>query len=144
MSDGDLRQIFSAHLRDFHWQAVETWSTGQGVPDVNYCGGGIEGWIENKATATRAVDLSPGQIGWIERRIRAGGRVFIAVRRVTTAGPRKGAACDELHLFPGSCARSLLEDGLNDLKALGIWPGGPGKWNWDTIRVLLLKAKIIQ
>lgn len=142
MSDGELRQAFSSHLRDFHWQAVETWSTGQGVPDVNFCFGGVEGWIENKSTSGWVVDLSPSQIGWIERRIRNGGRVFIAVRRLATAGPRKGAAVDELYLFPGFEVRALADGGLDRKKAIGVWSRGPAKWDWATIRLILTKVKV--
>src|SRR5580765_135563 len=101
MTDGNLRSIFQTYIPQFHWQAVETWSTGQGVPDCNFCGKGIEGWIENKRTAAWKVDMLPEQVGWIERRLRAGGRVFIAVRRKHFGGIKKGKPEDELWLFNG-------------------------------------------
>lgn len=144
MSDGNLRAIFQKHLPSAHWQPVESWSTGQGVPDVNFCfPGGIEGWIENKATDGWAVDISPHQIAWLERRARAGGRVFVAVRRVAQAGPRRGPACDELWLAPGAEVRSLKATGLAEGGAfLGFWEGGPAKWHWPTILKLLIRRPL--
>ena len=48
VTDGNLRQLEMRYIRDCHWQSVETWSTGQGVPDVNGCIDGVEFWVENK------------------------------------------------------------------------------------------------
>lgn len=134
MSDGNLRNIFTQHLTA-HFQPIETWSTGQGVPDTNYCfAGGHEGWIENKLTAANAVDISSYQVAWLERRARVGGRVFVAVRRVAAAGPRRGVASDELWLFPGRTARLLMLGGLKATAPLGNWAGGPAAWDWEAIR----------
>lgn len=139
MSDGNLRSLFQKHLPDIHWQPIETWSTGQGVPDVNGCCGGREFWIENKATGGWTIHFEPGQVAWAERRVRAGGRTFVAVRRQANAGPRRGQAVDELWLFNGESARALA---LNGLKAgprpLVQTSGGPARWDWPKIRQLLL------
>ena len=137
--DGGLRKIFHTSLPRFHWQAVETGMTGLGVPDSNYCVGGVEGWIEFKFTTALAVNISGPQVGWIERRIRAGGRVTIAVRRTTTAGPRKGPATDGLWLYDGSSARELFSVGLKHQDRLGHWDGPPKKWNWREVDRLLLR-----
>lgn len=138
MSDGDLRNIFKSRLFAAHWQPIESWSTGQGVPDAEYCfPGGLSGWIEHKKTTAFAVDFQPHQVGWIERRLRAGGRVFVAVRRVASAGPRKGRAVDELHLFGGLSARSLSENGIGETESIGSWGGGPSAWDWYRIAAIL-------
>lgn len=137
MADGNLRLIFQKHLPEAHWQPVET-LIGRGIPDVEYCfPGGITGWIENKKTNGWSVDISPNQVSWAERRIRAGGRCFVAVRRLATAGQRREAA-DELWLFRGAEARALMTDGLKGKQpVLGIWPKGPAAWDWQAIRRIL-------
>jgi hypothetical protein len=128
VSDGQLRQIFRKHLPEAHWQAIETWSTGQGVPDVEYCfPGGACGWIENKATQGWKVDVRPHQVAWIERRIRSGGRVFVAIRR-------KG---DELWLFPGDEVRRISEEGIKALQPILLCCSGPAHWNWGKVREIL-------
>ena len=139
--DGGLRKILPSHLSKFHWQAIETGGTGRGIPDMNFCFGGIEGWVENKLTTADAVNLSPEQVGWIERRCRAGGRVFIGVRRLCKAGPRR-VAKDEFHLYPGVAARELKVLGLSRIasaKRLGLWAGGPAKWDWNAIAAALTR-----
>ncbi len=114
--DDGLRPIFRSRLSGMHWQAIESGLVERGIPDSNYCARtsvlgfedrypGIEGWIEYKATSNYTVDLRPEQVGWLTTRARHGGRVFVAVRRRATAGPRGGAADDELHLFSGEFAR---------------------------------------
>lgn len=124
--DGNLRVLFSKNLPQAHWQSIETGTTGAGVPDANYCCDGIEGWIEFKTVNHNKVTLRPSQIGWIERRIRNGGRCFIAVRRR-----------HELFLFDGENSRSL------DLKKsifLFYSFGGPAKWNWNVVAEFLFKS----
>src|SRR5262245_12716207 len=98
MRDGGLRALLVRNLPRVHFQSVETWSTGQGVPDLNYCVDGSEGWIELKKSDGWVVDFEPQQIAWLERRARAGGRVFVFVSRAET----------ELYVLPASAARPLL------------------------------------
>ncbi len=138
--DGSLRGLFRNHLRrDFHWQSIETGGTGRGVPDSNYCCNGIEGWVEFKQTTGWAVTLQPEQIAWLVVRAKAGGRVFIAVRRLDTGGPRKGDASDELWLLRGSFARELKHDGLRCSAAvLCAWGGGPSAWDWNRVKTYLI------
>lgn len=140
MSDGGLRKIFQKHLPDAHWQSVETWSTGQGVPDLNYCMDGREGWLELKATKGWRVTITPEQVAWIERRSRNGGNVAIAVRRKTSGGPRAGAPADELWLFPAREARRLMNERMTECDRLGRWVGGPNQWNWLDIKGLLKRS----
>ena len=137
-TDGGLSQLFRKHLPEVDWARIETWSTGQGVPDVNGCCDGAEFWVEMKATGARAVVISPEQIAWAERRIRHGGRVFLAVRRQHDGGPRKGPAVDELWLFTGRETRTIATEGLPiDEGHFWHWSGGPRQWAWATIRHLL-------
>lgn len=123
-----------------HWQSVESPLTGGGTPDANYCADGREGWVEFKKTTSWSVGLDPDQVGWLTRRSRAGGRVFVAVRRVAAEGPRRGDSADELWLLRGSFAREIKVSGLRGVPSralLGCWPGGPARWPWARIRDLL-------
>jgi hypothetical protein len=131
-TDGGLRALLVANLPRFHIQSVETWSTGQGVPDVNYCCDGSEGWIELKKSDGWVVDFEPAQIAWIERRLRAGGRVFVLVRR-------KG---DELYVLDGSAARPLLtrRESLRTIVPIAFFGGGPRAWNWPAIARILVRS----
>jgi len=131
--DGGLSHLFINKIPG-HWQSVETWSTGRGVPDLNGCTDGVEFWVELKGTATNRVDLWPEQIGWLERRSRAGGRCFVAVRFRCLPGPRR-VAQDTLFLFRGADARWLLKEGLRGPQPLGQWSQ---PWDWDAVRALLV------
>lgn len=134
-TDGGLRPIFRQRLTSVHWQSVETGMTGRGVPDSNGCAAGVEFWVEFKVTVGWAVTLRPEQVAWLMRRARAGGRVFVAVRRRCAAGPRRGPASDELWLLDGSAADVLKASGLRcpDALVLGHWYGGPSRWDWPSV-----------
>jgi hypothetical protein len=140
--DGGLRPLFRKFIPWIHWQSVETGGTGLGVPDSNYCGRGVEGWVEYKWTAGWAVTLSPEQVGWHCRRARAGGRTFIAVRRRCPPGPRRAGA-DELWLLHGRFAPDLRSGGLRSAppgSVVGCWPGGPARWDWEAVGVALTSS----
>lgn len=127
--DSGLRALFRKHLPLFDFTSIETGITIMGVPDANYCYRGIEGWIETKACEHRRIRIRPAQIGWIERRLDHGGRVFVAVRR----------AQYELWLFHGSVAEQLLTQRLEEVPRMGVWSGGPGRWDWDAVAHLLTR-----
>lgn len=140
--DDGLRSLFRQRLSEgVHWQSVESGLVERGIPDANYCvSGGAEGWIEFKATSGLTVDLRPEQAGWLVTRARHGGRVYVAVRRRTAAGPRRGPAVDELLLYAGEYARELRDEGLRaPVPCLGSWSGGPSGWNWSAVRGLLVR-----
>lgn len=138
MIDGGLRQIFHNRLKKFgaHCQAIET-GTGRGVPDSNICLDGVESWLEFKKTSAYSVRLSPEQIGWHLTRCRAGGKVFIAVRKKRNSSKRLNAV-DELWIVEGLGSAELKEHGLKtSTHVLGVWDGGPRAWDWDAIRSIL-------
>ena len=143
-TDGGINQLLMKRLPRFHWQRIETGGVGRGIPDLNYCVGGIEGWVEGKrVTSGRRLDspLSPEQSAWIERRARAGGRVTIAVRRKVPAGPRRGEAVDELWLFGPKAARGLISEPVSDrfFDFLLMTPNGPSHWDWNMVELILTR-----
>lgn len=140
MRDGGLRRLFQQKLPDAHWQPVESWSTGQGVPDTEYCfPGGASGWLElKKASRATRLDhpLTAQQTAWLERRRRVGGRAVVAVRYQHDGGPRKGPPVDELRIYDGAVARGL-ETGIYGAQSLAAWQGGPAAWDWPAVRAVL-------
>jgi hypothetical protein len=126
--DAGLRVSFRHYLPRFDWATVEVGSIGRGVPDANYCCDGIEGWLEYKSADHWRARIRPEQVGWAERRLAHGGRVFCAVRRAQA----------ELWLYPGSALRLLKDQRLDEVPNLGMWGGGPGRWNWQAVELLLL------
>lgn len=135
--DGNLRAIFRHALPHVHWQSIETALTGSGVPDANGCARGREFWVEFKITHGWAIDLAPFQVAWLARRTRAGGRTFVAVRRLVLAGVRRQEA-DELWLIEGRYGGTLRRAGLRGTPVLDIWDGGPTKWVWPSVSRHLL------
>lgn len=134
MIDGGLRKEYRTRLPAVHWQAIETGLTGRGVPDTNGCWQGVEAWIENKKAKGWQVKMRSEQIAWLERRIRAGGRAFIAVRRTVPASAQRPAS-DALWLLAGHAGRHLINKGgslqnLPKSAILGCWQGGPSGWDW--------------
>lgn len=136
MADGDLGKLIQRYLPGPHWQRVETGGTGRGIPDINGCMDGVEVWVENKATDGWTAGLRAEQVGWIDRRARAGGRVFVLVRRTVEAGPRRGDAADDLYLYAGRDVVRLARDGMGrgGPEPLLYSTGGPGRWDWTTVQ----------
>lgn len=137
--DNGLRPLFHRRLPDLHWQAIELGVVGRGVPDSNYCADNVEGWVEFKATESHAVGLRPEQVGWTLRRMRAGGRVFIATRRQHDGGPLLGPPTDELWMHEGWDAAVLKAEGLNAAPPVLHLEGGPSRWDWGLVRSTLLE-----
>jgi len=93
---------------------------GAGMPDVNFCYKGVEGWVELKhADKPPARDstpvyhsggLRPDQIVWIHKRARAGGRVFVLAR------------CGEsIFLVPGRFAKEFNDLTYPELIDYSSW-----------------------
>lgn len=117
--------------------------TGGGIPDSNFCGEGVEGWIEFKQTGGWKIgSLQVDQIGWHLARHRAGGRTFIVTRRWHDGGPRKGPAVDELWMHAGKFVGHLGQDGLQGAAPLLKCDGGPSRWDWAAIRQIILYADV--
>jgi hypothetical protein len=136
-TDGGLAGLFQTHLPNFHFQRIETGGTGLGIPDLNYAGEGREGWIELKKSDAWAVDISPNQIGWAERRQRAGGKVLLAVRRKGRPYPALAVDWESLWLFAAHEVRFVAEKGLLAAPPLLKANGNPAKWPWPEIKSLL-------
>lgn len=126
--DGGLRALFQERMPFVHWTTIETGGTALGVPDLEGCRAGRQVWVEMKQTEHWAVSkVRPNQVAWIERRLRAGGNVYLGVRR----------AGGELWLLSGRAARPLiLGERLSSLSTdlvLGRWDGGPARWDWGKV-----------
>lgn len=129
-ADGGLRAIIQKYVTRFQWSPIETGLTIPGVPDIEFCTQhGVQGWIECKRTDGFVIGLSTFQIGWIERRARYGGRVFIAVWRKQS----------EFWLLSPTIARtnSLAGMGPSSDKVLLFASGEPSEWPWDQISRVL-------
>ena len=137
--DGGLRKLFREKFAEAHWNSIETGMTGLGIPDSEYCFPplGLSGWVEFKLTRAIAVRIAPEQVAWAERRIRTGGRCWLAVRKQALAGPRRIAA-DALFLYWGTQVRDVLHNGLWVRPMGGTWEGGPAQWDWAKIKLGLI------
>ena len=131
MADGQLHKDFQKFIKPCHWQRIESGLTSLGIPDHNYCLQGHEGWVENKWTSSWKVTVRGDQVGWIERRARAGGRVFVAVKQT-------GLKRHDLWLLKPDAARMLHDkmrlDNLPGSLVLVHSTGGPAAWDWDAVR----------
>lgn len=80
-----------------HFSWVESGATSPGIPDLNYCFGGTEGWLELKCMPN--IEVRAAQVEWIEKRIQAGGHPLILIQDG-----------DSLHICHGSSARHIRAD----------------------------------
>lgn len=144
MADDGLRAKLRDGLKRFnvHSQSIESALTGGGIPDLNLCWAKHEAWVECKATdGWTCGDVKVTQVGWHTARHRAGGRTLFATRRRAVAGPRRGAAVDELWLHSGAWAYELREGGLRACAPLLVCSGGPAGWDWNAVlRAVFLES----
>lgn len=139
--DGGLRGLFHKNIPG-HWTAVETGVVSLGVPDSNYCVGGVEGWVEfKKSESDGVIRVRPMQSAWLFRRWRAGGRCQVAIRMTHGGGKRKGPPCDHLYICDGQYAPDLITRGLRSVPST-IWVGGPERWEWEEIAARLTMPRI--
>lgn len=69
--ENGLRVKVKEALKDkAHLSWVESHSTSPGVPDLNYCIDGVEGWLELKSGS---FDVKASQVRWFEDRVAKGG-----------------------------------------------------------------------
>ena len=138
-SDGELRQKYRSYLPQVAWSSIESGGSEPGIPDC--CGvlDGVTFFVENKLTAGFTIEMRPAQIGWMLRHCRQGGIGFIAIRRIAAAGPRRGAATDELWLYSGAAVADLAKCGMTEIGLLGRWDGGPRAWPWAEVLGIFLK-----
>lgn len=109
-TEKELHKILNQLMPDAHWQRIESWQIGAGIPDRNGCYKGVEVWIECKVVQGKKINLSPLQINWIEKRTRAGGCVFILAWHKKT-GPRLNV--NELIVWGGHEVREVKEHGID-------------------------------
>jgi hypothetical protein len=134
--DGGLRRRLHGALRHVHWQALELGTMGSGCPDTNGCWKGVEFWIECKQVSAEngLVPLEPGQVGWISRRCRAGGRAFVLTWVHHDGGVRKGERCSRLVLHEGWDAGVLRAEGVGAAPPVLVlesrW-GTAREWDFD-------------
>lgn len=122
--DDGLRTMFHQNLKRAQWTPIETGAVASGIPDSEFCfPGGIQGWVEMKSCSNNAVTIRDMQVAWIDRRVRLGGRVFIAVKRKK-----------ELFLYHGKDVKKLYLEGLKGAHPLGQWMS---PWNWDEVEEIL-------
>jgi len=140
-TDGGLNGYIQDNMKFVDWQRIETGGTGRGIPDLNGCYRGVEIWIELKQTEAWSVAIRSEQVGWAEKRMRYGGRVFLATRRHHDGGPRKGKAEDQIWIHRGSDIRHVLKNGLdNGPKPLIMCEGGKNRWLWPVITEILFST----
>ena len=103
-----------------HAVNMEPGTTNPGIPDINWCMGGIEGNLELKygISGGLAPHVRPTQVVWFRERIRAGGypmlAYFIEDREYT----------DEVYIYQGRYIEHLATakniDDLDDIESLRI------------------------
>lgn len=109
MTESGLWGVMRDRLRGGGRRLTRIESTvGEGLPDVNYCINGEEGWVELKVvklwpkrplTPLRVPHYSPVQRLWHREQKLAGGRIFVLLRVDETA---------EFFLFDGGWAAEGL------------------------------------
>lgn len=109
-TEKQLHKILNGLMPDPHWQRIESWQIGAGIPDRNGCYKGVEVWIECKIVQGKQVKLTALQCNWIERRARAGGATFIIAWHKKT-GPR--LTVDELIVWEGHQVRDVMRNGID-------------------------------
>jgi hypothetical protein len=72
-----------AHTPGVDWMRLEN-LVGTGMPDINGCLNGVEIWVETKLCKGNRITFEKFQPGWIMKRVRHGGRVFIFARHKDT------------------------------------------------------------
>jgi hypothetical protein len=131
-----MRKFFKEHIPEAHIVSIESWTTEKGVPDMNVCLNGHQLWVENKLTYFWKPTVIPEQIAWTERHLRAGGIVYIAVRRIYKGSPTE-APDDQLYFLHGKDIRLLHENGLRGVPHLLFCSGGPTNWDWQGVKQIL-------
>jgi hypothetical protein len=99
ITESALWALIKRNLTDVHWARIESWSK-QGIADVNGCHLGREFWMELKVTNAIKIKFKDYQPPWILKRARAGGIIWVCVRRK-----------DTIRLYWGGRVRELIDLG---------------------------------
>lgn len=141
--------MFRQRMTQGHWTSIETGTTAMGVPDSEVAfppaqgrGAGTQCWVEFKRIVSGwRVAFRPGQVAWLHRRYRVGGRAFVAARRDTPSTRVRPAGSDTLWLVPASLVMELEAGGLSAVShGSWHWEGGPSNWNWGEAERVLRNA----
>lgn len=116
MREARLWQWLRKRLPEGHFTRIESESS-PGVPDVNYCVRGSEGWIELKASKPmrsghpfRRKGLRPEQLRWIEKHLHHDGVIWI----IASVG-------SQVYTIPGTQADEFNEMSVADLENASWW-----------------------
>lgn len=116
-----LAEARKTHREKLHMTRIEN-SVSSGMPDVEGCYSSTQFWIELKCEARPKREgtkikprFRPGQVPWIERRVKAGGQAFVLLQ------VGQGAASSR-YLVPGNevaaLARGMTEAELDAVSAI--------------------------
>lgn len=110
-----------------------------GMPDVNFCSGGVESWIELKSPKEPARSTTPlfgsnhklsqDQINWLLRQRQAGGRCFVLV-----------ATDKRWMLLNGALADAINRMTVTELIDNALWHTNKpvkDKEQWNSLRKML-------
>jgi hypothetical protein len=75
-----------------HASRIEN-TAGTGMSDVNACRCGKEVWVELKIQKGNMLEFRTSQLGWIGKRLQAGGRVRVVARRDNAILVYTGGVC---------------------------------------------------
>src|SRR4051794_12801247 len=142
--DGNINKLLKEHIPAAMWTRIECGSIAPGTPDLHGILSGVSIWIETKQTLSWKIhNFAPAQIAFIEKYTRQNGRVFIAVRQLTTSETKPR---DTLWLLSWRAARFLIQGGslanLPPEDVLVMSPGGPRKWDWQEIERVLFPPSL--
>lgn len=106
---------------------------GAGCPDTNGCWQGTEFWVECKQVSAEngSVPLRTEQVGWILRRCRAGGRVFVLTWVHHEGGARKGEAVSRLVLHEGWDCAVIRDEGVGAAPPVLVLESSGSEWGFD-------------
>ena len=99
-----IKDAKDTYNSDVHVSWVESHDTSIGIPDLNYCSGRVEGWLELKAGPD--IEVRASQVRWMKDRIKAGGHPLFLIEWGNMFLIIPGSAASDLRLNP--CLENAL------------------------------------
>ena len=131
MQESEVRRLIQRKMPQVHWQAIESRLTATGIPDLNGCLV-REVWIEVKRLGVTGKSFVAGltsrQALWLWKRSEVRGNCFILARR-----ERMGT----FHLWYGSEARALRENGPQVVEPIRVWDPQSDRDAWATMQAFM-------